>query len=159
MEEQDNILDHKDGRRRTVDLDKLRTTILDSLADGKDRRRLNKIINRTSFGLDEELTLDIKGWLVPRLKKIDLPVTEFVVKVGISRATLYLYYHDTIRPSVKVFRKMCEVLNCDYEESVKLIIVRKHGRPAEDHYKVLSMRAAVVTVKELVVDEPTQKEA
>lgn len=141
------------------DLSELRTMLEASIANKTNKRKMSKIINRSSFNLDEEVSLDVKRWLMPKLRALSMPITEFVALVGISRATLYLYFKDDIRPSIKVFQKMCEVLKCDYETNVKEIIVKKVGRPPETHFKVLTSRAAILAYKELAARESATKKA
>ena len=62
--------------------------------------------------MEEEFTKNIKN--VVKLSK--LGVTDIALKIGIHPSMIYDYIKGEHLPNLVIFKKLCEVLGCHYEE-------------------------------------------
>lgn len=87
---------------------------------------------------------NIKQWLLPKLDARRLSVEQFANLSGLSKATIYFYMSDRIRPDLESMGAMCKTLSntlCmdakgnEYMEEVSIndgmsqFSPRKRGRP------------------------------
>jgi len=50
------------------------------------------------------------------IEESNMKVPDIALKAGIHKSVLYAYINDQYAPNVHIFKRLCQVLNCRYED-------------------------------------------